>query len=66
MIRKWIQQIRERFCSHEFDMADLKTTQSIHFHERVLWPCYKCGKVFKAHCGLDISPKHGYIMRNTN
>ena len=21
---------------------------------RVVWPCYKCGKEFYAHCGLDI------------
>lgn len=22
--------------------------------ERVEWPCLKCGRVFRAHCGLDI------------
>lgn len=31
------------------------------YTERVEWPCCKCGKVFRAHCGLDISPKHGFI-----
>jgi len=30
--------------------------------KRVGWPCAKCGSVFYAHCGLDISPKHGPII----
>jgi hypothetical protein len=33
--------------------------------KRVVWPCSKCGKVFYAHCGLDISPKHGFIVPST-
>lgn len=32
------------------------------FTKRVQWPCRKCGKTFYAHCGLDIAPKHGYIV----
>jgi hypothetical protein len=24
------------------------------FTKRVKWPCKKCGKVFYAHCGIDI------------
>jgi hypothetical protein len=28
--------------------------------ERVEWPCVKCGKVFRAHCGLDVL-SHGKI-----
>lgn len=28
--------------------------------KRVRWPCFKCGKVFEAHCGLDIL-RHGKI-----
>lgn len=31
--------------------------------KRVAWPCAKCGKVFYAHCGLDISPEHGPTIR---
>ena len=31
--------------------------------KRVMWPCAKCGKIFYAHCGLDISPKHGPMFR---
>lgn len=42
--------------------------QSLYTHDshtkRVRWPCHKCGKVFSAHCGLDISPKHGPIVKN--
>lgn len=32
------------------------------FTKRVKWPCRKCGKVFYAHCGLDISPHYGPIV----
>ena len=31
--------------------------------KRVYWPCNKCGKTFYAHCGLDISPEHGLIVK---
>ena len=34
-----------------------------HHTKRVRWPCAKCGKVFFAHCGLDISPAHGLTLR---
>ena len=30
--------------------------------KRVRWPCSKCGKVFYAHCGLDIGHE-GNIIR---
>lgn len=36
------------------------TTHESHTR-RVSWPCQKCGKVFYAHCGLDIAPSHGPI-----
>ena len=29
---------------------------------RVRWTCCKCGKVFFAHCGLDILAKHGRMV----
>lgn len=32
--------------------------------KRVAWPCAICGEVFYAHCGLDIIPKHGKIIRS--
>lgn len=28
------------------------------FSERVSWRCHKCGKEFRAHCGLDVL-QHG-------
>lgn len=31
--------------------------------ERVEWPCADCGKIFRAHCGLDISPSNGPMFR---
>lgn len=31
------------------------------FTKRVKWPCTKCGKVFYAHCGLDILGTYGQI-----
>ena len=37
-----------------------------HHTKRVVWPCAKCGKVFHAHCGLDISPTHGPIIPSHN
>ena len=32
------------------------------FTKRVSWRCSKCGRIFYAHCGLDISPEHGPII----
>ena len=37
-----------------------------HHTERVEWPCAKCGKVFRAHCGLDISPEHGPVLPDSS
>lgn len=31
--------------------------------KRVVWPCNKCREKFYAHCGLDIAPKNGFIMK---
>jgi hypothetical protein len=43
----------------------LRYWATIHKHpshtQRVEWACFKCGKVFRDHCGLDISPKNGWI-----
>jgi hypothetical protein len=56
------QWMKRKLCSHEFSLSDLKTVNNLGGDDRVAWPCRKCGKVFRAHCGLDISPKHGYIV----
>lgn len=37
-----------------------------HHTQRVEWPCAKCGKVFRAHCGLDISPEHGPVLPDSS
>lgn len=41
-----------------------KYFEEVYTHEshtkRVSWPCCKCGKVFYAHCGLDID-KYGKL-----
>lgn len=29
--------------------------------ERISWCCQKCGKEFRAHCGLDVLSQHGEI-----
>ena len=30
--------------------------------KRVVWTCYKCGRVFYASCGLDILAHHGHAV----
>lgn len=56
--------LKQKVCSHAFAINDLKKTgKDEDSKERVSWPCVKCGKVFLANCGLDISPKHGPTFR---
>ncbi len=56
--------LRRRFCSHSFAIEDLEmVNRDSDGADRVAWPCAKCGKVFRAHCGLDISPEHGPTFR---
>ena len=43
---------RSILCKHKFDLDDL--LPRVTPDGGVSWPCWKCGKVFKAHCGLDI------------
>ena len=40
---------------------DLDSHESI--TKRVKWPCAKCGKIFYAHCGLDIAHDGNIIRR---
>lgn len=54
---------KKKMCSHEFAIEDLKMVNYDGAEDRVMWPCAKCGKEFRAHCGLDISPKHGPTFR---
>lgn len=55
--------LKHKICHHEFAIDDLKMVNPEGYNDRVTWPCAKCGKVFNAHCGLDISPTHGPIFR---
>ncbi len=53
--------IKRALCLHRFIVSDLHTVEGAPSHKRVAWPCCKCGKVFRAHCGLDISPRFGRV-----
>ena len=54
---------KQGLCKHRFALEDLhKTGDGEDSPTRVEWACDKCGKVFKAHCGLDISPRHGQMF----
>lgn len=56
---------RQRRCRHRFFLEDLKMVNPSGDKDRVSWACGDCGKVFVAHCGLDISPANGYTYRRT-
>jgi hypothetical protein len=45
----WLNQF---LCFHRFDYRDLIARKEP--DGNVTWPCFKCGKVFSQHCGLDI------------
>lgn len=47
--RLWWKQF---WCNHCFDYDDL--VGCISPDDDVIWPCWKCGKVFKHTCGLDV------------
>jgi hypothetical protein len=52
---KLLHRLRQRFCRHVFDLRDMHSTKWNMPEDRVvIWPCWKCKKVFTAHCGLDI------------
>ena len=45
--------LKQMFCRHRFDLDDLisrETTDDGLVH----WPCWKCGKMFRAEYGLAI------------
>ena len=58
-----ILRIKQKTCKHKFDIRHLEMVNRNGLNDRVKWPCAKCGKVFRAHCGLDISPKYGETFR---
>lgn len=63
----WLGFLKKEFCRHRFAMEDLKLVNAdSEGADRVHWPCDKCGKVFSAHCGLDISPSNGPTFRRND
>lgn len=62
-IRALILRFKQKTCDHKFNIRHLEMVNRDGLNDRVKWPCAKCGKVFHAHCGLDISPKYGEITR---
>ena len=65
-IRNIILRFKQKTCKHVFKMRDLEMVNKNGLHDRVKWPCMKCGKIFYAHCGLDIAPKHGEVIYSPN
>ncbi len=64
MFKSILTKLRQRFCSHSFALEDLTmVNRDSPGNDRVKWPCDKCGKVFWAQCGLDISPSNGPAFR---
>ena len=61
---KIIRIVKQRWCAHEFAIEDLRmVNMESDGDDRVEWSCAKCGKSFSAHCGLDITPEHGFVFR---
>jgi hypothetical protein len=50
-------ELSKSFCRHRFDYIDLWSRDET---GDVRWPCWKCGRIFKAECGLDIL-RHGSV-----
>ena len=64
MFSKWIKSLLQKNCEHVFMLEDLRMINPDSTGaDRVEWACDKCGKVFKAQCGLDITPTHGFIQQ---
>lgn len=69
VVSNYFREVKSRFTGicvigkHSFKMGDLTMLDEHAKYDRVQWACCKCGTMFKAHCGLDISPKHGDIVK---
>lgn len=64
VVTRLFRRTKRRFCSHRFALEDLRMVNPDGDLDRVAWPCAECGETFTAHCGLDISPKHGPTFRH--
>jgi len=63
VVAQIVERLKQRFCQHAFAIEDVALVNANVGDERVRWPCSRCGKVFRAHCGLDITPQHGFLFR---
>lgn len=63
-VLRLLELLKQRWCSHRFAIEDLTmVNRDSDGEDRVRWHCDKCGKVFRAQCGLDISPANGPTYR---
>ena len=58
---KLISQLKKLICSHKFNIQDLQERGN---NGNVSWPCFKCGKIFIAECGLDVLKNGKCIVKN--
>ena len=49
---KLLIRLRQALCRHRFDPADLKPRPSP--DGNVKWRCWRCGREYEAHCGLQV------------
>ena len=48
------QRLKQWFCSHLYDIADLPKTAYRDTDNKLHWPCCKCGKEFIGDYGLQV------------
>jgi hypothetical protein len=47
--------IWQSVCKHRFDYGDMvHHCDRENTDERIEWACWRCGKIFMRHCGLEI------------
>ncbi len=49
MIRRLLTALRQRWCHHQFRGVDMQGRNS---HGLLVWPCHKCGMVWRGEYGL--------------
>lgn len=63
-VLRLLERLKQRWCSHRFAIDDLTmVNRESDGEDRVRWHCDKCGRIFRAQCGLDISPTNGPTYR---
>ena len=60
-----LRRLKQFFCNHKFDYADLhKTGNTEDEDKRIQWKCWKCGRLFMRHCGLEVIMEYGDVVAN--